>query len=646
MRIANAAGTPQSLLAQTLFVVPSEVRSDEAVDTLVPIRTPIPVPSWSLRLQHRHIHHEGQVNLDGKLGNAPPLDLASSIYWRKLLKDFTAKLVTAIRADPDRWLAYLEEQRSLPNERRDSVLRFFDQIGLKIEMSLLHDRVEIDVPPLEEVLTRYDRVQLRALISEVTAKGDFEGYRLIRPRADPRSPGRILFREFGSSIEAPAVEPSLWSDIHVGVLQAPGGVIDPEVIRHFGGITHYIRNKAIELARLGAQVDLISMASKASVQPGIKHFPELPNLRLIRIDVGAEQVVTPFNAFPVLPRWVEGILDLYSGEGGFPDCWSAHGWQAGYSARLLRKETGIPYTYQAHVLTAKQWPKVPLDLRLAAASEGDPVLNSEKEPIAVAHAGAVFVNSLHEADAYDPLIWSDEGPRNLGFQVAEPGVDPSIFHPSPQPDEIRKDIWMEGRIKVAMASQGISDPSPPWVVITNALNLFKNAEAVLRAFAVDEALRKRANVVCMLDLGLSDHLPLREQLGSLAPARRASLERLLHLIEELGLKEKVLVLSIVNRTRQQLELASLLRVAAKRGSVYVNASWMELYGMSIIEAMACGLPVLCTRESPFGGESTSCRSIQETRTRSRRLLANCWATSIDPTCGASLERRESSTLER
>lgn len=166
-----------------------------------------------------------------------------------------------------------------------------------------------------------------------------------------------------------------------------------------------------------------------------------------------------------------------------------------------------------------------------------------------------------------PSHWSAEGFRRLGFAdariaVIPHGIDPALFRPRPEKREVvRKELGLSGF--VFMSAGAMTDN--------------KGMDVLMKAFAA--VAERRGDVRLLLkgaDRFYASQQFVQQALGSL-PRSQVSLivERLFYGGESLSMEQ----------------MSALYQAA----DTYVSPYRAEGFNLPVLEAAACGVPVICTR---------------------------------------------------
>lgn len=185
-------------------------------------------------------------------------------------------------------------------------------------------------------------------------------------------------------------------------------------------------------------------------------------------------------------------------------------------------------------------------------------------------------------DVYDPK-----------FNIVSPGADEDIYFP--YTDAERRLIHLQDEIADLIyggpregESRGVlAEPERPLLFTMARLDRIKNITGLIDWFGNSPELRERANLVVVgghVDPGRSSDDEEREQIDAMH-----------YLFDHHGLDGQLRWLGM----HLEKPLAGeLYRSIADRQGLFVQPALFEAFGLTVIEAMSCGLPVFATR---YGG---------------------------------------------
>ncbi|MCP4337967.1 MAG: sucrose synthase [Desulfobulbaceae bacterium] len=188
---------------------------------------------------------------------------------------------------------------------------------------------------------------------------------------------------------------------------------------------------------------------------------------------------------------------------------------------------------------------------------------------------------LQGVDAFDPK-----------FNIVSPGADENIYFPSAQQERrfIEHQEEITSLIFGGLHSKGrgiLADKEKPLLFSMARLDRIKNLTGLVQWFGENEQLRQMANLVI---IG-----------GDIDPAKsgdeeeRSQIQQMHELFESYGLDTQVRWLGL--RLDKRLS-GELYRCIADHRGVFVQPAYFEAFGLTVIEAMASGLPTFATR---YGG---------------------------------------------
>ncbi|AMW33678.2 glycosyltransferase [Fervidobacterium islandicum] len=356
----------------------------------------------------------------------------------------------------------------------------------------------------------------------------------------------------------------------------------------FGGQLVYVKELAKAMSELGIEVDIITRQIIDKDWPefaeSYDYYPEAPNVRIVRIPFGGQKFLPKEELWKYLPDYVEKIYEFYKSEGRFPDFVTTHYADGGISGVMFLEKTGIPFSFTAHSLGAWKLEKL-LESGMsqeAAEKKYKFSVRLAAENLAIKYASFIVCSTNQERyEQYSHKLYEAD-PYIDKFKVIPPGINHKIFNQEPKPE----DKQINDYIEQLLSKSPVKRHRLPFIIMSSRLDRKKNHIAVVRAFLQNEDLKEKANLLIVVR-GVNDVLEY--------VSRERSEDALIleEIIEEAG-KEIGKSVFFANISDQK-HLASLYRVSAARGSVFVLPALYEPFGLAVVEAAACGLKIVVTK---------------------------------------------------
>jgi sucrose synthase len=315
--------------------------------------------------------------------------------------------------------------------------------------------------------------------------------------------------------------------------------------------------------------------------------------------------ISRFEIWPWLERFAADVEREVLGElGGRPDLVVGNYSDGNLVATLLARRLGVTQCTIAHALEKSKYLLSDLYWRemddqyhfsaqftadLVAMNSADFVIASTLQEI----AGTPTTVGQYESHArftmpglYRVLDGIDV--RDPRFNVVSPGADARVFFPWHEHerrlhslhDEIEALVF--GRARPDARGE-LAAPEKPLVFTMARLDRIKNLTGLVEWYAGDARLRQLANLLVVagaIDAGASQDVEEQQQIA-----------RMHQLFDEHGLDRQVRWLGL--RLEKSLT-GELYRVVADRRGVFVQPALFEAFGLTVVEAMASGLPTFAT----------------------------------------------------
>lgn len=325
---------------------------------------------------------------------------------------------------------------------------------------------------------------------------------------------------------------------HASPLAALGGIDS-------GGQNVYVGQITRHLGRMGYAVDVFTRRDDAQ-RPAI--FEWLPNVRVVHVSAGPAGPIPKEHLLPYMGEFTHGVLSHLRQEGRRYDLLHANFFMSGLVAADVKRIEHIPFVVTFHALGR---------VRRHYQREADafPEARADIEDRIVAEADGVIAECPQDRE--DLLHYYHADPRKLTMIPC--GFDPDEF-------------WPVGKGAARAALE--FDRDRPLILQLGRIVPRKGIDTVIRALA---RLRATHGVEASLVVVGGDS-PVPD------PGTTPEFARLMGVAEEAG------VLGSVTFTGARPR--EILRNYYSAADVFVTVPWYEPFGITPLEAMACGTPVI------------------------------------------------------
>ncbi|KAH9608939.1 hypothetical protein KSS87_002798 [Heliosperma pusillum] len=185
---------------------------------------------------------------------------------------------------------------------------------------------------------------------------------------------------------------------------------------------------------------------------------------------------------------------------------------------------------------------------------------------------------VHGIDVFDPK-----------FNIVSPGADMSIYFP--YSDQERRLTALHSSIEKLLFDPAqnddhigiLDDPSKPIIFSMSRLDRVKNISGLVECYGKNDKLKDLTNLVVVAGYNDAKKSNDREEI--------AEIEKMHNLIKEYDLKGHFRWISAqTNRARN----GELYRYIADKRGIFVQPAFYEAFGLTVVEAMTCGLPTFAT----------------------------------------------------
>ena len=383
-------------------------------------------------------------------------------------------------------------------------------------------------------------------------------------------------------------------------LFSPHGLIrfkNPEIGRDkdTGGQIKYVLEllEALSKHEKVRKVDLFTRQIKdRRVSPSYAEEIEQINekARIVRIHCGGNTYRKKEALWNYLDEFIDNTIRFNKEQDDIPDLVHGHYADGNYIAHQLSVFFHIPFFSTGHSLGRnKQKILLKQGMSLQKINEQFHIEQRIKaEEDAILDADLVITSTKHEIEAQ---YHNYAAYKKANFTVIPPGIKADLFYPFYRQNMPSFEMSIEQEQSLYRITTEIErflfDPSKPLILSIGRPDRRKNFETIIEAYGTSKELQTMANLAIFAGV--------RKDISEMPEEEQQILTNLLLLMDKYDLYGK---LAIPKKNDPKLEIPEIYRLAARKKGVFINATPGENFGLTVVEAAACGLPVIA---SPTGG---------------------------------------------
>jgi len=347
-----------------------------------------------------------------------------------------------------------------------------------------------------------------------------------------------------------------------------------------GGQTQYVLELVKSLANTSEveQVDLVTRLIKdkrvSDQYSEEREFIEL-GARILRFEFGPQKYLRKELLWPFLEELINKLTKFYENPENKPDWIHAHYADAGYVGVHLSRNLKVPLVFTAHSLGREKKRRL-LDAGLTQSQIEKSYCISKRiaaEEEALKEAAMIVTSTKQESVCQYSTYKSFESKK---ARVISPGVDYKKFHHIHSTTETSD-------IDNMMNSFLTDSFKPPLLAISRAVRR-KNVPSLVEAFGRSDKLKKNNNLILVLGC--------RDNLSKMDSQQRDVFQQIFEIIDRYNLYGKV----AYPKKHTPNQIPSIYRWAASRRGIFVNPALTEPFGLTLLEAASCGLPMVATND--------------------------------------------------
>ncbi|MBU0675022.1 MAG: HAD-IIB family hydrolase [Proteobacteria bacterium] len=358
-----------------------------------------------------------------------------------------------------------------------------------------------------------------------------------------------------------------------------------------GGQIKYVLELARALAERDdvAQVDLVTrLIDDKTVAKEYSQViePLADKARLVRIACGGRRYIRKELLWPHLQEFVDNTIRFIRSENRVPDLFHGHYADGGLVAMELAAAFDAPFIFTGHSMGRNKLAKLLADgmnqIDIDKQYHMDTRIQVEEEIIS--HSDQIITSTQQEIDKQYGLY---DNFKEGHFEVIPPGIDMRNFYPyyDSQLDTglMSQEVKQTRLMLLAELHKFWLQPEKPFILVLCRPDHRKNITGLIEAYGNNKELQALANLAVFAGI--------RQNITTMEENEQAVLTDMLLQMDRFDLYGKM---AIPKKHDFATEVPELYRLCAEAKGVFVNPALVEPFGLTLIEASACGLPIVAT----------------------------------------------------
>lgn len=311
-------------------------------------------------------------------------------------------------------------------------------------------------------------------------------------------------------------------------------------------------------------------------------------VRIVRIQCGGRRYIRKELLWPHLEEFIDKTIKFIKKQQRIPDLFHGHYADGGYVAMELAGAFDRPFVFTGHSMGRNKQEKLLADGWSAERINRHYRIDSriQVEETIIGKAGLIITSTQQEIDKQYGLYTNFARGR---YTVIPPGIDIDTFYPyynyQLDAEHIPEEIKQARVALLKELHRFWGHPEKPFILVLCRPDQRKNITGLIEAYGTNPELQAIANLAVFAGI--------RQDISQMEENERDVLTDMLLQMDRFDLYGK---LAIPKKHDFSTEVPELYRLCAESRGVFVNPALVEPFGLTLIEASACGLPIVATND--------------------------------------------------